>query len=112
MLRLGQREEAKGCIAAGQKNRKDLWGCFQKRTVYSSKSLPKKARGVYVTGTMQELREKLFPTPSQTINQGQRELKKHLRKMLKYDTLRKRQTLSSKTKNHRLQECSQVENTF
>lgn len=32
--------------------------------------------------------------------------------MLKYDTLRKRQTLSSKTKNRRLQECSQVETTF
>ena len=48
MMRLGQREEAKGSIAAGQGNRKDSWGCFQKRTVYSSKSLPKKARGVFM----------------------------------------------------------------
>lgn len=65
-----------------------------------------------MTGTMQELREKLFPAPSPAINQGQRELKKPVRKMLKYDTLRKKQTLNSKTKNHGLQECSQVENTF
>lgn len=81
MMRFG-RGETKGSIAAGQGNRKDSWGSFQKRTVYSSKSLPKKARGVYVTGTMQKLREK-FPTPSEAINQGKRELKKPGRKNVK-----------------------------
>lgn len=83
MMRFGQRREAKGSIAAGQGNRKDSGGSFQKRTVYSSKSLQKKARGVYMTGTMQELREKLFPTPSQAVNKGQRELKKPGRKNAK-----------------------------
>lgn len=83
MMRFGQRREAKGSIAAGQASRKDSGGSFQKRTVYSSKSLPKKARGVSMTGTMQELREKLFPTPSQAVNKGQRELKKPGRKNAK-----------------------------
>lgn len=65
-----------------------------------------------MTETMQELRGKLFPKPSQAVNQGQGELKKPGRKMLKYDTLRKMHTLGSQTKNHRLQESSQVENVF
>lgn len=51
-----------------------------------------------MTGTMQELREKLFPTPSQAVNQGQRELKKPVRKMLKYDTLRKKANTEFKNK--------------